>query len=430
VETGGDAILSIFESPKCPHRKGECQAVVAKAPQGIMRHSLIFANIMPLCPAPNSSKVSAALENIRRIVLKSRELGEEVLADTVGPCRKVGVIGAGIMGAAIAREYTVRGIPVVLLDSSEESLRRAARSQSGPNLALIRYTTSHADIANCDLVIESIAEKRQVKQALYQQLEPYLAKGAVLATNTSTIPITRLASGLASPTTFCGMHFCHPVRSRPIVEIIPGAATDTYTLATIVRHTLMLDRLPLLAADGPGFIVNRLLMAYLNAALDLLATGVAPAAIDTALLEFGMPMGPLRQLDEIGLDTALHSGIVLSEVSDHRTIGTELLVALVKAKQFGMKSGAGIFSYPTRVPNPTLEAFIDSRGGGEPSGGKSIHAGEITSCLFSSMVAEARRIIDEGKASAWQIDIASVFGLGFPCWRGGLHWWNENDFPT
>jgi 3-hydroxyacyl-CoA dehydrogenase len=225
------------------------------------------------------------------------------------------------------------------------------------------------------------------------------------------------------------MHFCHPVRLRPLVEIIPGAASDTSTVALIAAHTLMLGRLPLIAADGPGFVVNRLLMAYLNAALDLLVTGHAPGSIDSAMLDFGMPMGPLQQLDEIGLDTALQSGVVLSEISDRRSEGTELLVALVKAKQLGMKSNAGIYCYPSRAPNPTLEAFMSLPANEREASRKDLTARQISTLLLTSMAAEARRIIDEGKAAAWQIDVATVFGLGFPCWRGGLLWWFENDKP-
>jgi 3-hydroxyacyl-CoA dehydrogenase/enoyl-CoA hydratase/3-hydroxybutyryl-CoA epimerase len=165
-------------------------------------------------------------------------------------------------------------------------------------------------------------------------------------------------------------------------------------------------------------------MAYLNAALELLVNGLSPSSIDVAMLEFGMPMGPLRQLDEIGLDTALHSGVVLSEISEHRSKGTELLVALVKAKQFGLKAAAGIYRYPSNETNPALEGFIGARGCVFEE--TRLRAGEVVSRLLGSMVTEAHRLIGEKKAAAWQIDAATIFGLGFPCWRGGLLWWSEN----
>jgi 3-hydroxyacyl-CoA dehydrogenase len=378
--------------------------------------------------ASNSHNASAALEHVRQIVALCRTTsGDVARADGAPPIRSVGIVGAGIMGTAIAREHAAHGIPAVLLDADAESLRRAARSLKRTYATLTQYTQSNSDLDGCDLVIESITEKRPAKQALYEQLSLWLAKGGILATNTSTIPIARLASGLAVPERFCGMHFCHPVRLRPLVEIIAGAKTAAETVATLSAHSLSLDWLPLLVADGPGFVVNRLLMAYVSAALELLVSGVSPHDIDAAMLGFGMPMGPLRQLDEIGLDTALHSGMVLSEVSEHRSQGTLLLVALVKAKQLGMKAGAGIYRYPDSSVNPALEGFIErSRSTGEAEQSPTT-LDQIVKRLLAPMVSEAARLIDEGGASNWQIDVATIFGLGFPCWRGGLLYWEKQN---
>jgi 3-hydroxyacyl-CoA dehydrogenase len=412
-------VRRILECTKFPQRTSECQAVVTELTDGIMRLRRTIATAMLDKLASNSPKVSAAVEHVRGIVALSRETAEDIARSAAAaPIRSVGIVGAGIMGAAIAREHAARGIPVVLVDTNAESLGCAAKLMTN-NSTLVRCTSSLSDLECCDLVLESIAEKRAAKQSLYQQLTPHLAKNSVIATNTSTIPIARLASGLAAPDRFGGMHFCHPVRLRPLVEIIPGAATDTGTIASIVTHTLSLGLLPLVVADGPGFVVNRLLMDYLNAALDLISTGLSPRDIDAAMLEFGMPMGPLRQLDEIGLDTALQSGIVLSEVSEHRSKGTELLVALVKSKQLGKKAGAGIYCYPSRTTNHALEAFT-------ASSQNRLDPTAIGLRLLTAMVREAHRLIDEGKASAWQIDLATIFGLGFPCWRGGLLWWSED----
>jgi 3-hydroxyacyl-CoA dehydrogenase len=311
----------------------------------------------------------------------------------------------------------------VLLDTNAEALRRAAKAATITDGKLIRYTQNLSDLVGCELVLESIAENRPAKQALYRQLEPRLSDGCILATNTSTIPISRLTSGFSSPSNFCGMHFCHPVRLRPLVEIIAGTATATDTVARIIAHSLLLGRLPLVVADEPGFVVNRLLMAYLTAALEMVACGIAPQEIDAAILKFGMPMGPLRQLDEIGLDTALHSGIVLSEVSDHRSQGTELLVALVKVKQLGMKASAGVYCYPSASPNPAIEAFIDLRGA--KTFDSQFATDQIVSRLLAPMVAEARRLTHDGQTNEWQIDLATIFGLGFPCWRGGLLYWEK-----
>lgn len=381
------------------------------------------------------SAASAALDHVRSAVAICRKGCEELIESGAGrPIRTVGIVGAGIMGAAIAREHVVRGLPVVLVDSSTEALRHAAgvctlAERGTPSDAgRVCYSLSQADLAGCDLVLETIAEKRPAKQLLYGQLAPQLADGGILATNTSSIPITRLASGLAAPARFCGLHFCHPIRRRPLVEIIPGAATSTNTLAAVVAHALYLGKLPLVVGDGPGFVVNRLLMSYLTGAVDLLVAGMRPRDIDAAMIGFGMPMGPLAQLDEIGIDTALHSAMVLGEVNTDRSDGAELLVALVRAGHLGVKSGTGIYTYPDGVVNQSVDGFVDARQErAEPTNGKLPDHRSLAAELLRPMVIEAGRLLAAKNATAaWQIDLATIFGLGFPCWRGGLHWWSEN----
>ena len=355
-------------------------------------------------------------------------------ADSFGRSR-----GAGIMGTAIAIEHAANSIPVVLMDKSREALKLAATTatvelaateRSGRVLQRepITYSLDAADLGGCDLVLESIIEKRPAKQAVYAQIEPLKRDRAILATNTSTIPIGRLAAGLADPGRFCGLHFCHPVRLRPLVEVIPGPATGPETIARIVAHAALLGKLPLVVADGPGFVVNRLLLTYLNEALALVIAGVSIEQIDAAMVEFGMPLGPLELLDEIGLDTALQSGIVLAEVFGQRTGGSELLVKLVKAHQCGIKTGAGFYRHPDRMPNPSFGDILrELRASCVPSGEGLFSPAEIAERLLLPMIAEATRLLAEGKVAwDWQIDLAMIFGLGFPLWRGGLLWWARN----
>jgi 3-hydroxyacyl-CoA dehydrogenase len=274
-------------------------------------------------------------------------------------------------------------------------------------------------------VLESIVEKRPAKQAVYAQIKPRLADRAILATNTSSIPVSRLAAGLADPSRFCGLHFCHPVRLRPLVEVIPGSKTSPETVAAVVAHVSSLGKLPLVVADGPGFVVNRLLLTYLDAALELVTSGVMIQEIDAAMVEFGMPLGPLELLDEIGLDTALQSGIVLAEVFGERSCGSELLVRLVKAEQYGMKAEAGFYSYPGKTLNPPCGEIVrELRASGTVPGEELADPAAIARRLLLPMIAEAGRMLAEKKViSPWQIDLAMIFGLGFPLWRGGLLWW-------
>ena len=185
-----------------------------------------------------------------------------------------------------------------------------------------------------------------------------------------------------------------------------------------------MGKLPLVVKDSPGFVVNRLLLTYLNAALTMVIEGVPVGGIDRAMVAFGMPLGPLELLDEIGLDTALQSGVVMSEIFRERSPGTELLVRLVKAKHLGIKSGTGFYQYPQKIPSPSFGGVIkDSRGsaGVEKTPPPS---GIVVERLLTPMIAEAQRMLKEKTVhSAWQIDLAVVFGLGFPVERGGLLWW-------
>ncbi len=385
--------------------------------------------------------VSSALENVRRVVALCRESCEQVTAGTAArPIRSVGVVGAGIMGTAIAIEHAAHSIPVILMDASPQALQLAAMTATVELAAMerngcralprmpISYTLDAADLGGCDLVLESIVEKRPAKQAVYAQIRPRLADRAILVTNTSTIPVARLAAGLADPGRFCGLHFCHPVRLRPLVEVIPGPATSLETVAAVVAHAGSLGKLPLVVADGPGFVVNRLLLTYLNEALALVAAGVPIQKIDAAMVEFGMPLGPLELLDEIGLDTALQSGVVLAEIFGGRSGGSELLVRLVKAQQYGMKAGAGFYSYPAKTPSPSCGEIVgELRNSSIPVGKELASPAAIVQRLLLPMIAEAARVLEEKKvASAWQIDLAMIFGLGFPLWRGGLLWWARN----
>ena len=188
-------------------------------------------------------------------------------------------------------------------------------------------------------------ETLPAKLQLYAQLQRHLGPQTILASNTSTIPLQRLGRGLADASRFCGLHFCHPVQQRPLVEIVCGPQTSDATIAAAVAHARRIDRMPMVVQDGPGFVVNRLLFPYLNEALELLREGVPAESIERAAAEFGMTIGPLRLMDEIGLDTTLQAAWVLGAAFPERVVSSPLLVSLVKAGRLGQKTGAGFFSY-------------------------------------------------------------------------------------
>jgi 3-hydroxyacyl-CoA dehydrogenase len=389
--------------------------------------------------------MSRALENVRRLVEWNR-LDCFVQSQSADAPRieRVGILGAGMMGTAIAAVHVRHRLPVVLYDVDEERLARAPASvaaelrASGASFStetiarMVRTSSEPAEAAQCDLVLETIVESLPAKQRLFERLRGSLASHAILATNTSTIPIRRLAEKLPEASRFCGMHFFHPVRERPLVEIVRGPDTSDGTVALAVSHTRRIGRMPIVVQDGPGFVVNRLLFPYLGAALELLREGVSAESIEWAAAEFGMAVGPLRLIDEIGLDTTLHAGWVLATAFPERIASSPLLVSLVKAGHLGQKTGVGFFPYrePAKDASVTLDHeakkivdpwIVPNR---KPS------KSSIACRLVLPMLAEAALILDEGKVEdARAIDLAVLFGLGFPAEKGGLLWWAESLGP-
>ncbi|MBW3538925.1 MAG: 3-hydroxyacyl-CoA dehydrogenase family protein, partial [Planctomycetes bacterium] len=243
----------------------------------------------------------------------------EVGAAAGDELRSVGVIGAGWMGRQVALVNLERGFPVTLVDVSAAALEAAAQwiesershqqaGSAGPALC----TTIRPDaLRACDVIVESVVEDLAVKQPLLAEVEAQVPATALVASNTSSLPISQLASVLTRPERFLGLHFCHPVRQRPLVEVVPGALTTSETTARGVAYARALGKQPLVVGDRPGFLLNRLLTPYLNTAVELLSDGVDAYAIEAAARTFGFPMGPFTFLDEIGLDTALRVGMVM-----------------------------------------------------------------------------------------------------------------------
>jgi len=386
-----------------------------------------------------------AEENVRRLIEHNRrERGLEGTDLRPQPVRSVGVVGAGLMGTAIAAVHLQRKLPVVITDSDSDALHAAAErifaelaagempeAEARDLIARLLRTSAEASaVGRCELVIESIVENAAAKHRLYAQLKGRLAEGAILGSNTSTIPIERLAADVEDPGRFCGYHFCHPVGQRPLVEIVRGAATSDQTIATMVAHAKATGRMPIVVGDGPGFVVNRLLLPYLGEGLELLLEGVPVAAIERAALDFGMAKGPLRMSDEIGLDTTLQGGWVLAAAFPERVAANPLLVAMIKAGRLGRKSGAGFFRYDRPAADPPPEGQIDppvQRLIDQWARTPVSHSAElIADRLLLPVVLEATRILAEGEVrDPRDIDLAMIFGLGFPAWRGGLLFWAD-----
>lgn len=360
------------------------------------------------------------------------------------PIKSLGVFGAGIMGAGIAAATLRKKVPVTLNDAIPEAMAKGVqgvldevsydKTVRGPSpqkllefVPLLNATTVDSEFAGCDLVIEAVIENPEVKKKLYARIEPVLPADAILASNTSTIPITRLAEGLKRPDRFCGIHFFNPVRRMPLVEVIRGAKTSDETVVTAVAYAKSIGKSPIVVNDGPGFLVNRLLLPYMNEALELILDGAEIRHIEKAAQAFGMPMGPITLYDVVGLDTALYAGAVMHEAFPDRCVASPLLPAMVEARRLGQKTGVGFFSYGDKKgkgqPDPTLATIIDPLIRKK----EKFAPEQIEHRLFLPMVLEATRILAENVVrDPRDVDLGLIFGTGFPPFKGGLLYWADS----
>ena len=297
----------------------------------------------------------------------------ETPAVSLDRLRRIGVIGAGQMGGGIAHVCALAGFDVAVTDINEEALQRGRRTiernlarqvargaireeDKDAATARILMGLDYAMFADCDMVVEAATEKEEIKREIFKKLTPVLKPDALIATNTSSISITRLASATDRPGKFIGMHFMNPVPVMSLVELIRGIATDENTFAVTRELALKLGKTPVAAEDFPAFIVNRILLPMINEAVYTLYEGVGSVeAIDTAMkLGANHPMGPLELADFIGLDTCLSVMQVLYEgLSDSKYRPCPLLVKYVEAGWLGRKAGRGFYDYRGLKPIPT-----------------------------------------------------------------------------
>jgi len=364
-----------------------------------------------------------------------------------------GVIGAGVMGQGIAAANVKRGIPVALMDANQEALTRGVKGilnevsynkqikgpdvQRAVDLApLVNGTLSDIELCRADIVVEAIIENREAKRHLFARLEPLMADDAILSSNTSTIPITQLADGLERPERFCGLHFFNPVRQMPLVEVIRGAKTSDATIATAVAYARTLGKSPIVMNDGPGFLVNRLLLPYMNEAALMLCERADLQKIEKAAKSFGMPMGPFTLYDVVGMDVAVHAGRTMAEAFPDRVVPAQIVQQLVDLGRLGQKTGKGFFDYapakagkpPKGTDSPEVAKLVDQcRKGGT----QKFSSDQITNRLFLPMLVEATRVLEDGIVSdVRDVDLGLILGIGFPPFHGGLFFWADTIGPA
>jgi 3-hydroxyacyl-CoA dehydrogenase/enoyl-CoA hydratase/3-hydroxybutyryl-CoA epimerase len=332
--------------------------------------------------------------------------------------QRVHVVGAGVMGGDIAAWCALRGLKVTLQDREmkyiEPALERArklfGKKIRDPLLRKAALQRLVADVegsgvSEADVVIEAIFENAEAKMALYAEMAPRMKPGALLATNTSSIPLETLREGLAHPNGLIGLHFFNPVAMMPLVEVIHSHETDQGAVDLGLAFCKRIDKLPLPCLSGPGFLVNRVLGPYMMEAMLAAEEGIPLALIDKAALDFGMPMGPIELVDAVGLDVAYHVGQILGEAFGVPV--PETLKKMVDNKQLGKKTGKGFYEYKDGKPR-------------KPAVGDAIMPEDLPDRLTMAMVNEAVACLREGVVSdADMVDAGIIFGTGFAPFRGG-----------
>lgn len=397
-------------------------------PAGLKREAQLFGELA----------VSDVSRKLVQIFFATTSLKKDFgIPDPPAPAevKRLAVVGSGFMGSGIAGTAIVQaGVDVRMKDADlprvakgiaaaraivDERLarRRLTRYEHARLVALLSGGDGYAGFGAAELVIEAVFEELSVKRQVLKECEAALPANAVFATNTSTIPIGRIAEAARRPEQVIGMHFFSPVARMPLLEVIPSSRTAPQTVSTAVAFGRRMGKTAIVVQDTPGFWVNRILGPYMNEAAHLLLAGVGPSDIDRALVQFGFPVGPITLLDEVGLDVAQHAGEVLQAAFGDRLAPPPALAALVKDGRLGRKAGKGFFTY-TKGRKGGVDPSIYPLLGVQPNGG--IPAAEIVQRLTLAMLNEAARAVGDGVVrSPRDGDIGAIFGFGFPPFRGG-----------
>jgi 3-hydroxyacyl-CoA dehydrogenase/enoyl-CoA hydratase/3-hydroxybutyryl-CoA epimerase len=375
-----------------------------------------------------------------------REAARKLPAEFAGAAevKRLGVVGAGVMGAGIAQLAALRGCEVVVQEVNEAALKagmgrldelfakaagrgRVSAAEAAQRRAAVRGTTAWEGFDRVDLVVEAAVEDLEVKRNLFRELLARTPAAAVLATNTSSLAVARLQEGLANPSRVAGLHFFNPVHKMPLVEVVQTPATARAAVGLLVRFAIDLGKTPARVGDGPGFVVNRILMPYLDEAVRLVGEGLKVKEIDRLMRRFGMPMGPLELLDQIGLDVAAHVALVVQQQLGAQAPANPVFEEMVRRGWLGQKGGTGFYTYQNKKQkvNGAAEQLLAGSAKGGPAAKlpPGVRLAEARERLVLLMVNEAWKVRREGLADGETIDLAMVFGTGWAPHRGGpLHY--------
>ncbi len=392
---------------------------------------------------------TSAAKNLVGLFLSDQYIGKkakqlEKQADSA--VKRAAVLGAGIMGGGIAYQSASRGIPIKMKDINQkgidQGLSEAAkliskRVESGKatiasmaeTLNLIEPTLAYDGFAEVDLVVEAVVENSRVKKSVLAEVESAVKPSTILCSNTSTISIDALAESLARPENFCGMHFFNPVHAMPLVEVIRGKKTSDQAIARTVAYANALGKKPVVVNNCPGFLVNRVLFPYFAGFSMLLRDGADFQAIDKVMERWGWPMGPAYLLDVVGLDTAVHAQGVMADGFPERMTNSFKPAPdiLYEAGRLGQKNDKGFYNYekdkkgkPAKVTTQESYALLAPHVAQK----RDFSDDEIIARMVVPMATELARCLEEQiVASPAEADMALIYGLGFPPFRGGIFRW-------
>jgi 3-hydroxyacyl-CoA dehydrogenase/enoyl-CoA hydratase/3-hydroxybutyryl-CoA epimerase len=351
------------------------------------------------------------------------------------PVKRMGIVGAGVMGGGIAWQAAEKGITTRVRDIAPEALEGALRTageiwtrnvkrrrltprDAAKRLECLSFTLDGTGFGMVDAAVETVVEDLAVKHTVMAELETLVSPDTLLASNTSSLRIQDIAKPLRHPERVVGLHFFNPVSRMPLIEVIAAPQSDPAAVATAYRLALDMGKTPILVQDGPGFLVNRLLSFYLGEALHLFEKGLDPAWADAVLVDFGMPMGPYALLDQIGLDVGEKVTHVIGAAFGGRLPQQAVLGRMVAAGHLGKKGGLGFYAYAKgrkQAPSPESRGAAGNPDPWEPT------PDDLRDRLILPMINEAARCLEEGIVRRpLDVDLGMVMGTGFPPFRGGL----------
>jgi 3-hydroxyacyl-CoA dehydrogenase len=387
--------------------------------------------------------VSDVAKNLIGIFLNTRAAGRLPRIEGIEPAKikKVAMLGGGVMGSGIVNLLLKGGFETVLWDINDEALEKGVasvrktfdypikkRKMKPADLENmlekhLAATSSLDDLQDVDLIIEAVLEDMNVKQDIWQKLAGICRADVIFATNTSALPITEMASILEDPGRMIGLHFFNPAHRMQLLEIICAAKTSDQTLATSVAFARAIRKIPIVVNDGPGFYVSRQLSGLLGGAVFLTADGVDGAAIENAMLDFGLPMGPAALADLTGIDIGYHVNKTFEKRLGERYKVHPLTELIYQTGCYGRKTGAGYFDYSgdQPVPNPKVTEVVQKYLKDNGVAPKEMPQAEITDAMLALGINEAALMIEEGICDRPQdMDLAMIYGTGFPPFRGGI----------